>query len=122
MLLNKIRLLKNKFNLLSEEFKQNKEQILFNSKKNSELEEQNKLLEKRVDLLEEFIKSQNFLNESTMNQIKSNELERIKIVKDIQIIVATLKDVYNLVQSSVFDHDIFDEDLIKKKKKNNTYH
>jgi len=122
MLLNKIHLLKSKFNLLSETFQENSDKILFNLNKNVELERKNNELESRIEHLEELVKIQNFLNESNINQLKTNERERIKIVKDIQIIVATLKDVYSLVQENVFEHDMFDDDFIKKNKKNNTYH
>ena len=122
MLLNKIHLLKNKINLLNNTFQENSKKILFNTNKNIELETKNKELEKRISQLEELFKTQNFLNESIMNQIKTQEKEKTKIIKDIQIIVATLKDVYNLVQNNIFEQDIFDDDFTKKKKKNNTYH
>ena len=115
MLLNKIRLLKSKFDILNKNFQET-------AQKNIELENKNVELEKRISQLEELVKTQNCLNESVMNQINTQEREKVKIIKDIQIIVATLKDVYNLVQNNIFDQDIFDDDFIKKKKKNNTYH
>ena len=115
MLLNKIHLLKTKINSL-------KDLINKSVQKSESLEAKNIELEKRLGQLEELVKTQNCLNESIMNQLKASERERVKTVKDIQIIVATLKDVYSLVQNSIFDQDIFDEDFIKKKKKNNTYH
>ena len=122
MLLNKIHLLKNKIFFLSKIFQENNEKILLNASKNSLLEIKNDELNARVSRLEELVKVQSLLNESNINQIKTNERERVKIVKDIQIIVATLKDVYNLVQENYFDNDILEEDFAKKKKKNNTYH
>tara|TARA_B100000902_G_scaffold337412_1_gene338303 strand:+ start:596 stop:964 length:369 start_codon:yes stop_codon:yes gene_type:complete len=122
MLLNKIHLLKNKILFLSKVFQENSKNILLNTEKNSVLEIKNDELSARVSHLEELVKVQNFLNESNMNQIKANERERVKIVKDIQIIVATLKDVYNLVQENYFDNDMPEEDFAKKNKKNNTYH
>ena len=122
MLLSKIHLLKNKINLLNNTFQENSEKILFNLNKNAELENKNKELEKRITQLEELVKTQNFLNESIMNQIKNQEKEKTKIIKDIQIIVATLKDMYNLVQENVFESDMLDETFTKKNKKNNTYH
>lgn len=122
MLLKKIHLLKNKFILLNESIQENTKKNLINFNKNKELENRNKELEKRISHLEELVKIQSCLNETNINQIKTNERERVKIVKDIQIIVATLKDVYSLVQENVFDRDMFDDDFIKKNKKNNTYH
>lgn len=115
MLFNKIHLLKTKFLELNKHMRENITLIEENKRKNSELE-------KRISLIEEALKTQNQLNESIISQLSSQERERNKIVKDIQIIVATLKDVYSLVQSSFFDQDIFSEELLKKKKKNNTYH
>ena len=115
MLLSRIHHLKNKIEVLTNTFFENKKDIVSTKNKNSELE-------KRISSLEEFIKTQNFLNESLMNQIKVQERERIKVVKDIQIIVATLKDVYTLVQNSAYEYEFFDDEVSKKKKKNNTFH
>ena len=122
MLLNKIHLLKTRFSFLNKTLKENSEKIIANLNKNISLETKNKELESRICHLEELFKVQNFLNETNINQIKNIERERAKIIQDIQIIVATLKDVYNLVQENVFDQDTFDEDFTKKNKKNNTYH
>ena len=116
MLLNKIRLLKNKIKLFENTLREIKKNSLDNIKKNVELEN-------RIQQLEEYTKTQNCLNESTINQIKTEERERIKLVKDIQIIVATLKDVYSLVvQNNISEYEFFDDDFSKKNKKNNTYH
>ena len=122
MLLNKIHLLKTRFSFINKTLKENSEKIIANLNKNINLEIKNKELESRICHLEELVKVQNFLNESNINQIKNIERERAKIIQDIQIIVATLKDVYNLVQENVFEQDMFDEDFAKKNKKNNTYH
>ena len=122
MLLNKIHLLKTKFSFINRTLKENSEKIISSLDKSINLEIKNKELESRISHLEELVKVQNFLNETNINQIKSIERERVKIVQDIQIIVATLKDVYNLVQENVFDQDLLDEDFTKKNKKNNTYH
>ena len=116
MLLSKIRHLKNKIQSFESAIIEIKDNSLNNIKKNCELE-------KRVEQLEEYIKTQNCLNESVMNQIKTEEKERTKLVKDIQIIVATLKDVYNLViQNNISDHEFFEDGFSKKNEKNNTYH
>lgn len=122
MLLKKIHLLKNKFILLNESIQENAKKTLINFNKTVELECKNKELENRISHLEDLVKIQNCLNETNVNQIKNNERERIKIVKDIQIIVATLKDMYNLVQENVFENEMFDDNFSKKNKKNNTYH
>ena len=122
MLLNKIHLLKNKFISLNDLVQENAKKTLINFNKSKELESKNKELENRVSYLEELVKIQSCLNETNVNQIKTNERERIKIIKDIQIIVATLKDMYNLVQENVFECDMLDETFAKKNKKNNTYH
>ena len=116
MLLNKIRLLKNKITTFESLFNEVLNRSLDNTKKNNSLE-------KRISLLEEYIITQNCLNEALLAQIKNEEKERIKLVKDIQIIVATLKDVYSLViQSNINEQEYFDDDFSKKNKKNNTYH
>lgn len=115
MLLNKTHLLKSKFNILKKLFEDDIE-------KNVILETKNKELEKRLEQLEDQVKNQSYLNESIMNQLKAHERERVKVIKDIQIIVATLGDVYNLVQSNIFEQDAFDDGFSKKTKKSNTYH
>ena len=122
MLLKKIHLLKNKFIVLNESIQKNSKKALTNFNKINELECKNKELENRLTHVEELFKIQSFLNETNVNQIKTNERERNKIVKDIQIIVATLKDMYSLVQENVSESELFDDNFSKKNKKNNTYH
>ena len=51
-----------------------------------------------------------------------NMKEKEKISKDIQIIVAALKDVYTLIENNLGNEDFIADMLLKKNKKNDTYH
>jgi hypothetical protein len=132
MLLSKIHHLKTRANNLAKtisDLKENKIPEIVEVLKRKEedlidlsISEDSQDLNARVALLEEQIKTQNLLNQSIMNQIRTGEVEKNKIVKDIQIVVATLKDVYSFIYTNFCDPDTFDEDFLKKIKKNNTYH
>tara|TARA_B100000085_G_scaffold157135_1_gene142713 strand:+ start:19101 stop:19451 length:351 start_codon:yes stop_codon:yes gene_type:complete len=116
MLSNKIHLLKN--NLIEKITSKLEKQILSDLEKDKKIE----YLEKKLSYFEEQIKTQNALNATILNNIEMNMKEKEKISKDIQIIVAALKDVYTLIENNLGNEDFIADMLLKKNKKNDTYH
>ena len=116
MLSNKIHLLKN--NLIEKITSKLEKQILSDLEKDKKIE----YLEKKLSYFEEQIKTQNALNATILNNIEMNMKEKEKISKDIQIIVAALKDVYALIENNLSNEDFITDMLLKKNKKNDTYH
>mgnify|MGYP004403704839 CR=1 FL=1 len=84
-------------------------------------DEKIKYLEKKLEYFEEQIKTQNTLNSTFLKSIDMQEKEKERLNKDMQILVVALKDIYTLVESNLSGDDLIDI-LLKKNKKNDTYH
>lgn len=84
-------------------------------------DEKIKYLEKKLEYFEEQIKTQNTLNSTFLKSIDMQEKEKERLNKDMQILVVALKDIYALFESNLSDNDLIDV-LLKKNKKNDTYH
>ena len=84
-------------------------------------DEKIKYLEKKLENFEEQIKTQNTLNSTFLKSIDMQEKEKERLNKDMQILVVALKDIYTLVESNLSGDDLIDI-LLKKNKKNDTYH
>lgn len=84
-------------------------------------DEKIKYLEKKLEYFEEQIKTQNTLNSTFLKSIEMQEKEKEKLSNDMQILVVALKDIYTLVESNMSSDELLDV-LLKKNKKNDTYH
>lgn len=84
-------------------------------------DEKIKYLEKKLEYFEEQIKTQNALNSTFLKNLDIQEKEKERLSKDMQILVVALKDIYTLVESNLSSDELIDI-LLKKNKKNDTYH
>ena len=79
-------------------------------------------LEKKLSYFEEQVKTQNTLNNTLLKSIEAQERDKERLNKDMQLLVVALKDVYSLFENTMSDEDSLLSLLLKKNKKNDTYH
>ena len=116
MLLKKIHHLKN--NIVDKVSNVIESEILESLDKDKKIE----YLEKKLNYFEEQVKTQNALNNMILNRLETQEKEKTKLEKDMQIIIAAVKDIYLFIESDLGDSDFITNMLLKKNKKNDTYH
>lgn len=79
-------------------------------------------LEKKLSYFEEQVKTQNTLNSTLLKSIEAQERDKERLNKDMQLLVVALKDVYSLFENTMSDEESLLSLLLKKNKKNDTYH
>ena len=116
MLLKKIHHLKDEAVNKVSDYLKNEVEIVNDREKRIEF------LEKKLSYFEEQIKTQNTLNSTLLKSIEAQERDKERLNKDMQLLVVALKDVYSLFENTMTDEDSLLSLLLKKNKKNDTYH
>ena len=72
-------------------------------------------LEKKLNYFEEQVKTQNALNSMVLKRLETQEKEKEKLTKDLQIIIAAVKDIYLFLETDLGDSDFIANMLLKNK-------
>ena len=78
-------------------------------------------LQKSIENFENQFQMQITINNSLKSLIDTQQKEKDTLKKDMQIMVAALKDIYSFVELNTVDAELIEE-IVNKKLKNSTYH
>lgn len=78
-------------------------------------------LQKSIKNFENQFQMQITINDSLKSLIDTQQKEKDNLKKDMQIMVAALKDIYSFVELNTVDAELIEE-IVNKKLKNSTYH